>query len=202
MGVAEGNCVSHFLYWAVNLQGARAKLYDFKDQLGDYLPVAIQTMDRDLLRTMLADGAMGAEQPLRNVNKYVRALEHSSEMRTLRQRRGTLDSDECSLLADYEKLEDLELIARGKNIFFTEHCQLGLAPGATREGDLVAIVHGSKTPVVLRGVEGLEGEYRVLGQCYLNGWMYGETPNKVLGGKERHPHCKWWEEEQDLLVLV
>jgi hypothetical protein len=170
--------------------------------MGDYFAIALQTMDRDLLRTLLADGAMGSEQPLRNVNKYVRVLEHSGEMRKLRERRGTLSSDERGLVADYERLEDLALVAKGKNIFFTKQGQLGLAPGAARELDLVAIVHGSKTPLVLRRVEGLEGEYRVVGQCYLNGWMYGETPNKVLDGKERYPHCKWWEEEQDIMVLV
>ncbi|KAK3623183.1 hypothetical protein LTR56_021765 [Elasticomyces elasticus] len=165
MGNPEGSSVSFFLYWEVNLQIARGRLNDLRDRLGDYLPVARQNMGRDLLRTLLADRAMGTEQPLRRVDKYVNVLERSDEMRMLRLRRKTLNPDQRDDVADYERLEDLALVALGKKLFFTEQGTPGLAPEAVKVGDAVAIVHGSKTPMVLRGFEGAAREYRVIGQC-------------------------------------
>ncbi|KAK3625755.1 hypothetical protein LTR22_023409 [Elasticomyces elasticus] len=200
MGNPEGSGVSFFLYWEVNLQTVRGWLNGLR--LGDYLPVARQNMGRDLLRTLLADGAMGTEQPLRRVDKYVNVLERSDEMRMLRERRKTLDPDQRNDVVNYERLEDLALVALGKKIFFTEQGALGLAPEAVKVGDVVAIVHGSKTPMVLREVEGVTGEYRVIGQCYLNGWMYGEGPRGIPGKDNCHPHNTWWEEEAEEIVFV
>jgi hypothetical protein len=101
------------------------------------------------------------------------------------------------MLEVYEKLEDLALVAERKCMFWTENLQLGLACEDAEIGDQIAILHGSKVPCLFRAVDAGSGEYRVISQCYLDGWMYG----KPL--KERsHPHGKWWEEEQDKFVLV
>ncbi|KAK3616207.1 hypothetical protein LTR22_027149 [Elasticomyces elasticus] len=56
--------------------------------------------------------------------------------------------------------------------------------------------------VELRGVEGVTGEYRVIGQCYLNGWMYGEGPRGIPGKDNCHPHNRWREEKAEEIVFV
>lgn len=63
------------------------------------------------------------------------------------------------------------MIAQHKKIFFTEHVQLGLAGEVAQEGDVVAILHGSKAPIVLRKSRDKESEYQTICQCYLDGWM-------------------------------
>jgi hypothetical protein len=52
-------------------------------------------------------------------------------------------------------------------------------------GDVVCILYGSSVPFVLRPVESKTGEklYKAVGQCYLDGWMYGD-----------YSLPKWWEE--------
>jgi hypothetical protein len=45
---------------------------------------------------------------------------------------------------------------------------------------VVALLRGSKTPCLLRSLE--DGTWRIIGQCYLRGWMFGEAPDgRTLG---------------------
>ncbi|KAK3367737.1 heterokaryon incompatibility protein-domain-containing protein [Podospora didyma] len=64
---------------------------------------------------------------------------------------------------------------------------LGLSPPLTRTGDLVCVIHGSRTPIILRRSTML-GRYHVLGQAYLEEWMHGE-------------HIWWSEEEANVFEL-
>lgn len=50
--------------------------------------------------------------------------------------------------------------------------KLALAPDLAEIGDCIAILHGSRTPVVLRDRRG--GTFKAVGQCYYDGAMYGE----------------------------
>lgn len=50
---------------------------------------------------------------------------------------------------------------------------LGLAPPLSIIGDLVCIIHGSSTPVVLRR-SATQGLFHVIGQSYLEDWMHGD----------------------------
>jgi len=59
----------------------------------------------------------------------------------------------------------------GRCIAFGRTRELGLVPQTSCKGDIVCMLHGSKVPVVLRRVD---GRYRLVGQCYWHGWMYGE----------------------------
>lgn len=106
---------------------------------------------------------------------------------------------EKQLVDDYEEFEDMCLIAEHKQLFATVHFQLGLAPEGVKVGDKVAILHGSRTLCILRMVNEAAGEYSVISQCYLDGWMFGEPWIKI---PQPHPHQRWWEEEQDEFVLV
>ncbi|KAH6843434.1 heterokaryon incompatibility protein-domain-containing protein [Chaetomium sp. MPI-CAGE-AT-0009] len=161
-------------------------------KLGDYAAVKLDLLPRDLTRTLLADGALGPQQPLRNVHRYIEcfSLVRGRWVVELRGSGKLPSPEQRAMLADYEEVENLILVAENKQIFYTEHFQLGCAPNATRDGDLVAILHGSKTPCILRRTEsGTDNEeYTLIGQCYLNGWMYGGSPREVRQVKQQCLH--------------
>lgn len=62
-----------------------------------------------------------------------------------------------------------------------------LVPRATKRGDLVCILHGSRVPHVFRPLNGQEGEtlYENIGECYVNGMMFGEMEASVNLLEER-----------------
>lgn len=67
-------------------------------------------------------------------------------------------------------------VTRTRRFFVTADRYMGLAPGEAREGDRVAIVYGCSTPVLIRGVGGLEeAKWRLVGECYVHGLMDGEA---------------------------
>ena len=198
------------------VQSARQYLVrntDVWKKLGDYGPIKAANMPRDIVRTLLADGALAGRQRLRNLHEYQEhfTLNVGDRVQNLRQNPGLARTEEdAALVAEYERTESFVLVAEAKFLFFTPQLQLGMAAHAAQVGDVIAILHGSRTPCVLRKAEGGgdEGnEYRVISQCYLNGWMYGETPREVYGqgsdqNRNPHPHGRWWEEESDDFVLV
>jgi hypothetical protein len=65
----------------------------------------------------------------------------------------------------------------------------GLVPEDAQHSDQIAILHGSKTPIVLRKVDGKDKFYQVVGQCYWEECMYGEVVD-------------WEEAEGEDFVLV
>lgn len=77
------------------------------------------------------------------------------------------------------------LVAEHKQLFVTTHFQSGLAPAGPQIGDKIAILHGSRTPCILRVANETQMEYKSTSQCYLDGWMYG-TPNADI--PRPHPH--------------
>lgn len=50
----------------------------------------------------------------------------------------------------------------------------GLAPSATKPGDMVVIVHGAAVPFIIRG-DSEDTESRLVGECYVHGLMNGEA---------------------------
>lgn len=79
------------------------------------------------------------------------------------------------------------LMACGRSIAKGAGNILGLVSLETKPGDLVCVLHGSKTPVILR--RKLDSTYQVVGQCYWEGVMYGEG-------------VTWSEDMADEFVLV
>jgi hypothetical protein len=57
---------------------------------------------------------------------------------------------------------------------------LGLAPESAQHGDLIAVVHGCNFPVVLRQYG---SRYRLVGECYLHGFMNDEISMMEKEGK-------------------
>ncbi|KAK8188756.1 heterokaryon incompatibility protein-domain-containing protein [Phyllosticta capitalensis] len=70
--------------------------------------------------------------------------------------------------------------------FVAENGMTGICPWKAREGDVIALLHGAKVPYLLRRVESEDDEmdrpadresagvYELVGECYVNGIMYGE----------------------------
>ncbi|KAK4182900.1 heterokaryon incompatibility protein-domain-containing protein [Podospora australis] len=58
-------------------------------------------------------------------------------------------------------------ISRNKRLF-------GLAPPLARTGDIVYVLYGSRTPIILRHSES-PGRLHVMGQSYLEDWMHGNN---------------------------
>jgi hypothetical protein len=73
-------------------------------------------------------------------------------------------------------LSDLQNNMSGQRLIVTETGMLGIGPLEAKEGDLVAMFHGSRVPFILKDV-GDHG-YTVIGGCYVHGVMDGEEFTK------------------------
>lgn len=81
-------------------------------------------------------------------------------------------------------------IGSGRCVIRSTGDKLGLAPAMTKRSDLIAILHGSEVPIILRPVYGHHfNHFKVIGQCYLEGVMQGEA-------------VTWKEHEADEFILV
>lgn len=76
-----------------------------------------------------------------------------------------------------------------RRLIQTTDKKLGLAPRTTKPQDLIAILHGSTVPVVLRESAATPGHYRLIGQCYVENVMMGEA-------------VTWEEDEADEFSIV
>lgn len=69
-------------------------------------------------------------------------------------------------------------VCQGRLLFSTASGMIGLGPLRTQKGDLVVVVQGARTPLILRPV-GTHGEeqlrYQLIGESYLHGSMDGEA---------------------------
>ena len=78
-----------------------------------------------------------------------------------------------------EFLKRVEAVVWGRRLIRTEkHGFVGLAPGATKKRDVVAILYGLSVPVVLRQIQdSLEGDnvFTMVGECFIYGMMNGEA---------------------------
>ncbi|KAF4331647.1 heterokaryon incompatibility (het-6OR allele) [Fusarium beomiforme] len=86
-------------------------------------------------------------------------------------------------LRNFEK--HMRNATQGRKLFMTESGLLGLGPKTLGQGtskDEVWILMGSRVPFILHHIEG--SKYKVVGEAYVHGLMYGE-------GYER---CTDWDE--------
>lgn len=94
--------------------------------------------------------------------------------------------DETSGLVGEEEDEDTPdyLPCHGECMFDTE-THVGLCPSGSRVGDVVVVLFGGRVPYLLRpaGEEG-KGEYRLVGECYVEGVMQGEGFEERVAGHE------------------
>lgn len=65
------------------------------------------------------------------------------------------------------RLDSRFVVLKKKNI-------CGIAPHVVQEGDFVHIFHSVVLPFITKRSEGIDGAYKLVGQCYIWGMMQGE----------------------------
>ncbi|KAH8648305.1 hypothetical protein BGZ60DRAFT_222151, partial [Tricladium varicosporioides] len=139
-----------------------------------------------LLQTIFIDGAAAPADycPLSDerLNSLAEILHCDSDKlnASLSSREGNEIQDTCNLVSKITPYSSRRVI------FLTKGGRLGMGPETILEGDSIAIIHGSKTPLVLRA--SLERRFRVIGQCFLEGTMYGDS-------------CTWSEDDAGQIVI-
>jgi hypothetical protein len=142
-----------------------------------------QRLEKILFRTILADGACSSIQP----------MEFSIDD-LMRVHKGSSAQSEDGRLRDHtlkQYIRQAGSVVLGKKVFLTDRLEFGLGYSNMTCDDIVCLIYGSNTPCILRKSSRMaSGCYKLLGQCYLDGWMFGEK--KV----------DWWEQEAKTFTLV
>ena len=160
------------------------------------LPLAqARSLPRDLsaalTRTLLADGAFGPAQPLAHPPaELARACRDEARIARDLAAAAHPDAMPAGLQREKAMLEacrQWSLITQRKKVFLcadaeTGALDLGLAPRTVRVGDRVVLLRGSRVPCVVRPdhedgrAAGRAPRCGFVGQCYVDGWMYGRGP--------------------------
>ena len=74
-------------------------------------------------------------------------------------------------------------ILAGRSVIKTSNGLIGITPEDTQKGDVVCILLGCRSPLILRPKEA--GQYAIVGECYIDGIMTGETFLGQLPGNWR-----------------
>jgi hypothetical protein len=135
-------------------------------------------LERSVLRTLLADGAFALRQPIEHPLPELLRVYNLSEASIIQ----SGDKGDYEL---YYYLRETGNIANGKRVFLTNHLDIGLGYSTIKEGDIVCVLYGSMAPCVLRKASSPTGCYKLIGHCYLDGWMYGENPKNWNWSKEQ-----------------
>ncbi|KAL8668853.1 MAG: hypothetical protein Q9168_006532 [Polycauliona sp. 1 TL-2023] len=71
--------------------------------------------------------------------------------------------------------------SRGRRLFISSNGSIGLGPDTAEPSDYICVVLGCKSPLVVRKSE--NGNYRIVGECYVYGMMESETLLGPLPGR-------------------
>jgi hypothetical protein len=88
---------------------------------------------------------------------------------------GTPNLDDLPHDASIHILHKLSQVQYRRRVAYCANGRLALVPALVEKGDKIAILHGSRVPVVLRVRP--NGNFIVLGQCNYDSTMYGEMAN-------------------------
>jgi len=138
-----------------------------------------------VLRTLLVAGAFALDERMpHSLDDLLDAYYHDD---------GRIPTEDTPVYRRQLYLRQTGEVASGKRVFLTSSQHFGLGYKTIREGDLVCILYGSKLPCVLRRVPTAPGHYKVVGLCYLDGWMFGgQNPQKWA----------WWDSKPQQFRLV
>jgi hypothetical protein len=75
-------------------------------------------------------------------------------------------------------LSCLSFLLEDYHCILTEEGLMGLAPKCSKGGDVIAWINELNSPVVLRQYLDLEGQYQLVGPCFLHGVMHGELDQR------------------------
>jgi hypothetical protein len=71
-------------------------------------------------------------------------------------------------------IEQAQQTLQGRSFFTTANGYIGIGPDDMEKGDVVVILHGARTPFVLRQTQD-QTAWSLLGDCYVHGIMAGEA---------------------------
>lgn len=67
---------------------------------------------------------------------------------------------------------------KDKRLFMTRESFVGMGPACMRTGDLVVVLNRTDLPNVVRKEKSSSNKFLLLGECYCDGIMDGETVDK------------------------
>jgi len=103
-------------------------------------------------------------------------LDLDPAVRLLHPESGAPLSRRDTVLKAWTYMVQLFTILADRQMFVSSQGFLGLAPSMAAPGDLLVIVGGCKAPLILRPSE--DGDtFRLIGEAYVHGFMYGEMTN-------------------------
>jgi len=145
-----------------------------------------------VLKVVLADGALLPDTPEFSKGVYLSDTELKELAQAYLQFSSLKIIDSAKFqLATYARnvhtLRNLSRVAVDRRLVSSEDGRLGLVHHSVQSGDLITILHGSRTPIVLRHRS--DGKYEVKGQCYFEDSMHGQA-------------VFWEEDEANEFVLV
>ena len=144
---------------------------------------------RRVMRVLLADGTF-AFFPLESTADSFSVKPQTSTCDEIDRYLSVYDNEPSVLkcnLNDLQRaraeLREKMMICVQKRVFCCEDqttratLRFGLAPIDVEVGDHIAVLHGSRVPIVLRPVPSAEqkADYEMVGQCYVEGAMCGES---------------------------
>jgi len=152
-----------------------------------------------VIRTLTADGFIDSLASLDVQETTPRALSDADaieifhELERLREMSSNgvpLPQDWLELKKDmHRKVWVNTELCKGRRVTVLMKHWIMLVSSQARKGDCIAVLNGSSIPWVLREHEDGCEYYEVVGQCFVDGVMYGET-------------VTWNEDEVDTFVLV
>jgi hypothetical protein len=81
-----------------------------------------------------------------------------------------------------DALERIFRFLRSRRLMLTSKGHIGLGPHATRRGDIVVLLLGCNVPMLVRPVDSRPQHYKLVGGCYLQGFMEGEAMRELDEG--------------------
>ncbi|CVK94079.1 related to heterokaryon incompatibility protein het-6 [Fusarium mangiferae] len=72
----------------------------------------------------------------------------------------------------------------GRCFCLTQNRRLAMGSGFMLAGDIIVVPLGCSTPILLRA-EGTQGEYRYVGDVYIDGYMFGKAVDQWQAGKRQ-----------------
>jgi hypothetical protein len=81
----------------------------------------------------------------------------------------------------------VQINAAARKVVVTDNGLIALAPTTSRNGDVIALLYGGKTPFVLRPTRrssNMENGYELIGDTYIDGIAQEETVKAWLGNSE------------------
>lgn len=150
------------------------------DLNGRSIEAAQNITTREILRTLLMDGVRWAmmdmlssgisREDMYRENRVILNVSHMEKAEaviTELTEHEDPDFDHLPYYAGRHTLHELSRVQYRRLLAYCAAGRLALAPDLVEQGDSIAILHGSRTPVALRART--DGRYAVIGQCYYDG---------------------------------